>query len=181
MGSQCHRLEGLHHRPLCQENEEKALRNIYFARSNEVLLDIDTESKFRLFLKRLPKIVHLVRKPIVIEATRPHHYHIFIRLRKRHRFVDLSALQTYLASDIRRENSNLSRIIAGATKPILLIHFSKVKHWRKPDIICSCPPKWKGRKLGNCWHLMKARGHKAKWGFLSTRLRTIGVVDPYGK
>ncbi len=154
------------------------MRYIYFARSNEILLDIDMEGKFRLFLKRLPKLEFLVKKPIVIESTRPHHYHIFIRLKKRHRFVDLSALQVYLGSDVRRELSNMSRMIAGATKPILLIHFSRVKHWRKPDIVCSCPPKWKGRKLGNCHHLMSARGHKAKYGFLATRLRII-VVSPF--
>ncbi len=155
------------------------MRNIYFSRSDEVLLDIDTDSSFRLFLKRLPKIERLVRKPVVIESTRPHHYHVFIRLKRRHRFVDLSALQVYLGSDVKRELSNLSRIIAGATRPILLIHFARVKHWRKPDIVCSCPPKWKGRKLGNCRHLLAARGHRARYGFLSTRLKTIGVVSPY--
>lgn len=155
------------------------MRKIYFARSNEVLLDIDSDCKFKLFLKRLSKIENLVRKPIVIESTRLHHFHIFIKLKKRHKFVNLSALQSYLGSDIKRENSNLSRIIAGASKPILLIHYSRVKHWRKPDIICSCPPKWKGKKLGNRRHLMNAKGHKARYGFLSTRLRTIGITSPY--
>lgn len=79
------------------------MRNIYFARSDEALLDIDSEAKFKLFLRRLPTIEHLVRKPIVIVSTRPLHYHIFVRLKKRHRFVDLSALQVYLGSDPKRE------------------------------------------------------------------------------
>jgi hypothetical protein len=112
-------------------------------------------------------------------STRPHHFHVYILLKKHHRFVDLSALQTYLGSDIRRENSNLSRIIAGATKPILLIEFARVPHWRKPDIICSCFRKWKGRKRGTCRHIMAARGHRAKYGFLSTRLKIIGVEEPF--
>ena len=154
------------------------MRNIYFARSDEALLDLDNDSAYNLFRKRLPKILPLVRKVIVV-ATRPHHWHCYLRLKKSHAFVNISALQTYLGSDKTRELANMSRIIAGASKPILLIEFTRVKHWRPPDIVCSCPRKWKGRKLGNCRHLMKAKGHKAKYGFLSTRLKTMGVVSPY--
>jgi hypothetical protein len=151
---------------------------VYFSRSNEVLLDIDSESKYRLFLKRLPKILPLILKVIVV-STRLHHYHIYILLKKRHRFVDLSALQVYLGSDPIRELANMSRIIAGASRPMLLIEYSRVKNWRDPDFVCACPPRWKGRKLGNCVHLLNARGHKARWGFLTTRLRTIGLDSPY--
>jgi hypothetical protein len=146
-------------------------------------LDLDTDRSYRQFQERVRKIEHLVRKPIVVVATRPHHWHVFIRLKKRHRFVDICALQVYLGSDVRRELANMSRIIAGATLPILLIDYGVVKHWghHPPNIVCSCPPKdRKGRKLGNCRHLMAARGHKAKYGFLSTRLKIIGVKDPYG-
>jgi hypothetical protein len=85
----------------------------------------------------------------------------------------------YLGSDPIRELANMNRMIAGASRPILLIEYTKVKNWREPDFICSCPRKWKGRKLGNCVHLMAARGHKAKYGFLSTRLKTIGIERPY--
>jgi len=155
------------------------VRNIYFARSDEALLDIDTDRGFRRFLQRFPTILSLVASMVIL-ATRPHHYHVYIKLRKRHRFVDLSSLQTYLGSDRTRELANMSRVIAGATRPILLIEYTKVPHWRKPDIVCSCPRRWKGRKLCNCRHLMTARGHKAKYGFLSTRLKTLGVKDPYG-
>jgi hypothetical protein len=155
------------------------MRNISFARSDEAMLDLDSDRSYRLFLKRLPVILPLILKMVVV-ATRPHHFHVYIKLKRRHRFVDISALQIYLGSDPRRELANLSRIVAGASKPILLIEYTKVNHWRKPDIVCSCPPKWKGRKLGNCRHLMAARGHKAKYGFLSTRLKILGVKDPYG-
>ena len=155
------------------------MRNIYFARSNEALLDLDTEGAFKVFLERLPIATHLASK-IVIVATRPHHHHVYIRLKRRHRFVDLSALQAYLGSDLRRELSNMSRIIAGASKPTLLIEYTKVRHWRRPDVVCSCAPKWKGKKLGNCRHLMAVRSHKPRYGFLSTRLKIVGVRDPYG-
>lgn len=155
------------------------MRNIYFARSDECLLDIDSEYGAKLFQDRISKIQHLTKR-IIIASTRPNHYHVFIKLKKHHRFVDICALQTYLGSDIRRELSNLSRIIAGATKPILLVHYSKAKYWRKPDIVCSCPRKWKGKKLSNCRHLIQARGHKAKYGYLSTRLKIIGVENPFG-
>ncbi len=158
------------------------MRNIRFNRSNEATLDLDSDSAHKQFRDGLPKIEHLVRKPVVVVATRPHHWHVFIRLKKRHRWVDLVALQTYLGSDKARELANMSRIAAGASKPILLIDFGVVKHWghHPPDITCSCPRKWKGRRLRNCRHLAAAKGHKAKYGFLSTRLKILGVRDPYG-
>jgi len=155
------------------------MRNIYFARCDEVLLDYDSTRQLRVFLERRDRIEPLARR-IVVVATRPGHYHVYIRLKRRHRFVDISALQVYLGSDLKRELSNMSRIIAGATKPILLIEYTKVRHWRRPDIVCSCPPRWRGRKLGNCRHLLAAKGHKAGYGFLSTRLKIIGVKDPFG-
>lgn len=154
------------------------MRNIYFNRSDEASLDLDSEKAFRKFLTRLGPILPLVIKMVIV-ASRPHHYHVYILLGRRHRFVDISALQTYLGSDKERELANMSRIIAGASKPILLIEYAKVPHWRKPDMVCHCPPKWRGRKLGNCHHLMAAKGHKAKYGFLSTRLKTIGVKEPF--
>lgn len=155
------------------------MRNIYFAKSDEALLDIDSEAGARLFWNRLPKVKQLIKR-IVIEATRPNHYHVFIKLKNHHQFVNISALQTYLGSDLKRELANLSRIIAGATKPILLIHYSKVKHWRKPDLVCSCPRKYKGKKLSNCVHLINYRGHEAKFGYISTRLNLIGIERPFG-
>ena len=146
-------------------------------RSNELGLDFDREKYFRFFQKeRYPKIKHLVKKMVIL-ATRPGHYHVYIVLRRHHRFVNLSALQRFCGSDIKRELSNMSRIIAGASKPILLIEFTRVQHFRRPDITCSCPPKLHGRKFGNCPHLVKARGHRARFGYLSTRLRIVGV-DP---
>lgn len=144
-----------------------------------MLLDFDSARSYRLFQRRYPKIARLVEKVVVL-ATRPGHFHVYILLKRRHRFVNLSALQRYLGSDIKRELSNMSRIIAGASKPILLIEFTRVPHWREPDIVCSCPPKAGGKKLGNCPHLMAAPGHRADYGFLSTRLKIIGVKDPYG-
>lgn len=156
------------------------MRNIYFARSNEFLGDYDSERSFRTFQERLPKIEHMVKRVVVL-ATRRGHYHVYCLLDGQHRFVDLSALAVYLGSDIRRELSNMSRIMAGASKPILLIEFTKVPHWRKPDIVCSCPRMWKGWKLGNCRHLLAVKAHKPKYGFLSTRLKILGVKDPYGR
>ena len=144
-----------------------------------MLLDIDSAKSYRLFRERYPKVAHLVKKTVIL-ATRPGHYHVYILLKRRHRFVNLSALQRYLGSDTRRELSNMSRIIAGASKPILLIEFTNVPYWREPDVVCSCPPKIKGRKFGNCPHLMAVREHKPAYGFLSTRLRIIGVGAPFG-
>jgi hypothetical protein len=142
------------------------------------MLDIDSEYGAKVFWERLPKVKPLIKR-IAIESTRPNHYHIFIKLRRHHRFVNISALQTYLGSDLKRELANMSRIIAGARKPILLIHYSRVKHWRKPDVICSCQRKYQGRKLSNCAHLINYRGHQAKYGYISTRLKLIGIKKPY--
>jgi hypothetical protein len=143
-------------------------------------LDFDNTKSYRLFQERYPKIAHLVKK-MVIMATRPGHYHVYVLLKRRHRFVQLSALAVWLFSDPKRELSNLSRIVAKATRPVLLIEFTRVPHWRKPDLACFCPRKWKGKRLANCWHLLQAKGHKAQYGFLSTRLKIIGVKDPYGR
>ena len=153
------------------------MRYIYFATMFELLLDLDTDRSFRLFLDRFPKVQALASRVIIL-ATRPHHYHVYIRLRKRHRWENLSAAAVYLGSDRSRELANISRVMAGATRPVLLIEFGRVPHWRKPDIVCSCPRKWKGRKLGNCRHLMAARGHRAKNGFLSNMQKIIGVENP---
>lgn len=159
------------------------MRNIRFNRADEATLDIDTDRDYYRFNERLPKIEHLVKKPIVVVATRPHHWHIFLRLKKRHRWVDIVALQTYLGSDKARELANMSRIAAGASKPILLIDFGVVRHWEHhpPDVVCPCPPKIRRKKFGNCPHLMAVKEHKAKYGFLSTRLKILGVKYPYGR
>ena len=139
------------------------------------MLDHDSDSAFRLFLSRLHLVLPLVKK-IVILAERPHHYHTFIRLKKAQTWANTSALQTFLGSDKSRELADTSRVLAGATWPILLIEYGhSVPHWRTADIVCSCPRIWKGKKLGNCRHLMKAKGHKAEYGFLSTRLKEAGV------
>lgn len=145
------------------------------------MLDFDREKDFRFFRDtRYPKIQSLVKKMVIL-ATRPGHYHVYILLKRHHRFVNLSALQRFCGSDIKRELSNMSRMMAGASKPILLIEFTRVPHWRKPDVTCSCPPKINGRKYGNCPHLRVARGHKAAYGYLKTRLEIVGVKDPYGR
>jgi hypothetical protein len=145
------------------------------------MLDHDTDRAFRLFLKRLPLILPLVVK-IIILATRPHHYHVYIRLKKRQTWANISALETFLASDKSRELANMSRVLAHSTSPILLIEYGhRVPHWRRADIVCSCPRVWKWKKLANCRHLARAKGHKAKWGYLSTRLKAMGVVEPFGK
>lgn len=155
------------------------LRNIYFARTNECLLDLDNPVSVKQFRDRISKLDGLTRK-IVILSTRPNHYHVYIQLKKHYRFPNLFALSTYLGSDTHRELSNYSRYIQGAKYPCLLIEYTKVRHgWRKPDIVCSCPRKYKGKKLSNCRHLIRARGHKSKFGYLSTRLETIGISNPY--
>jgi hypothetical protein len=154
------------------------VRNTYFGRRNEALLDHDTDRAFRLFLRRLQKILPLVVK-VVILATRPHHYHVYIRLKRPQTWANISALQTFLGSDKSRELANMSRILAVATRPILLVEFGRIPNWRKPDLVCSCPRKWKGRKLANCRHLTRAKGHKARWGFISTRLKAMGVKEPF--
>jgi hypothetical protein len=151
------------------------MRNHFFGRRNELLLDIDSEAQFRKFLKRLPAVLHLVILPVVVVSQRPHHYHAYARLRHRAEFPDLSALAVWLGSDLKRELANMSRWAAGATRPVLLIEYTKPKHWRKPDLVCSCPPKLRGRKFANCPHLMSAKGHKAEFGFLSTRLGHLRV------
>jgi hypothetical protein len=84
-----------------------------------------------------------------------------------------------LGSDIRREFSNLLRVEAGCPKPVALIEFARIPHWDDPDIICNCPRRWKRKKLGECSHLRVARGRKARSGYLSSHLRTIGVKEPF--
>lgn len=154
------------------------MRNIRFNRADEATLDLDSDGSYNQFKERVPRIEHLVRKPIVVVATRPHHWHVFIRLKKRHRWVDLVALQTWLGSDLKRELANMSRIAAGASKPTLMIDYGIIRHWghHPPDIRCSCPPRIKGRKFGNCPHLMAVKAHRPKYGFISTRLKIIGVA-----
>jgi hypothetical protein len=154
------------------------LRRTYFARQNEAMLDLDSDSAFRVFLSRLHLVLPIVTK-VVIVAERPHHYHTFIRLKKKQTWANISALQTFLGSDKSRELANMSRILTGATWPILLIeHGHSVPHWRRADISCGCPRVWKGRKLANCRHLARAKGHRARWGYLSTRLEAMGV-EPF--
>ena len=157
----------------------ETVRYTYAARSNEFMLDLDSERAYGLFLERLPKVLPLIRRLSVL-ATRPHHFHVYGVLRRRHRFVNLSALQTFLRSDPIREVSNMSRMIAGASKPIILIEFSRVPNFRGPDLVCACKPKLRGKKFANCLHLMAFREHKPKYGFLSTRVRIVGVEDPFG-
>lgn len=150
------------------------MRYIYFARKNEVMLDIDSSKAYDKFQRNLKYLDGLTRK-ITILHTRRGHYHVYLTLKKRHEYPQLSALQTFLGSDIRRELANYSRILARASKPILLIEYDRVKHFREPDIVCSCPRKYKGKKLANCIHLRSAKGHKAKYGYLSTRLKYLGI------
>lgn len=155
------------------------MRYTYAMRSNEFGLDLDSDRAYRTFLERLPKVLPLILR-LTILATRRHHFHVYAILRKRHRWENLSALQTYLGSDPIRELSNLSRTIAGASKPIILIDYARVPNFRPPDLVCACKPKLRGHRFANCPHLRAFKGHKAKYGFLNTRLKIIGVKDPYG-
>ena len=155
------------------------MRRTYFARRNDVMLDHDSDSAFRLFLSRLYLVLPLVTK-VIIMAERTHHYHTYIRLKKKQTWANISALQTFLASDKSRELANMSRILADANSPILLIEYGhSVPHWRRADIVCNCPRVWKRKRLANCWHLARAKGHRSKWGYLSTRLKQMGVKEPF--
>lgn len=156
-----------------------AVRYTYAMRPNEIGVDLDSDRAYRLFLRRLPKVLPLILTLSVL-ATRPHHFHVYAVLRKRHAWANLSALQTYLGSDPIRELSNLSRVIAGASKPIILIEFARVPNFRSPDLVCGCRPRVRGRKFANCPHLMAWKEHRPRYGFLSTRLRIVGVEDPFG-
>ena len=151
------------------------MRNIYFAQSDEVFVDLDSSKQLRIFKDRCRKIQHLVKKWVIIKKS-SHSHHVYIQLKKRHRFVDLAVLAQHLGSDIRKTLADLSRIIAGASKPILFIEYTKVPNWREPDIVCSCPPRYKGEKMGICYHILRAKGHKAMYGKMSTRLRIMGVA-----
>lgn len=151
------------------------MRYTYGAKSSQALCDIDTDRGFRMFLKGLPVILPLVTKMVVV-TSRPHHWHVFLELRTRHRYVDLIALQAWLGSDIRREFSSLLRAKAGCPMPVALIEFARVPHWDDPDIICRCSRRWKrGRKMGECPHLRAARGRRWKQGYLRTHLETLGA------
>jgi len=154
------------------------MRRTYFARRNEAMTDHDSLKSFRLLLQRLPLILPLVSK-IVILNPRPGHFHCYLKLRRKNEWADLVALQIFLGSDKNRELANYSRIIAGASKPILLIEFTKTPHWRPPDLTCSCPRKLRGRKFANCPHLMAVKEHVPLAGFLSTRLKVMGVKEPF--
>ncbi|MDG7000209.1 MAG: hypothetical protein JRN15_13980 [Nitrososphaerota archaeon] len=152
------------------------MRNIYFAHSDEVFVDIDSERQLTIFKQRCRKIQHLVKKWIIEKKGR-HSYHVFIQLKRHHRFADLAVFAQYLGSDIRKTLADMSRIIAGASKPILFIEYTKIPNWREPDIVCTCPPRYRGEKMGMCYHILHAKGHKAIYGKMSTRLRIVGVTS----
>ena len=152
------------------------MRNIYFAHSDEVFVDLDSKRQLTIFKKRCRSIQHVVKKWIIVKkSTRSHH--VYIQLKSHHRFVDLAVLAQFLGSDIRKTLADMSRIIAGASKPILFIEYIKIPNWREPDIVCSCPPRYKGEKMGMCYHILHAKGHKEMYGKMSTRLRIIGFTS----
>jgi hypothetical protein len=127
----------------------------YFARRNELLLDIDTRRSIKVFLKNYP-IALLKAKKSQILNPRPNHLHVYMNLERNLPFVTLFSLACWLGSDPRRECANYARLISGATKPALLIEYERVRDFREPDLVCSCPRNFPNtrKKMPSCEHLI---------------------------
>ena len=124
------------------------MRNIYLAHSDEVFVDLDSKRQLGIFKKRCRNIQHLVKKWIIIKKSN-RSYHVYIQLKRHHRFVDLAVLAQHLGSDIRKTLADMSRIIAGASKPILFtVRLIDEKY------VCYCPDYiQRDEQFGICKHI----------------------------
>lgn len=143
------------------------MRYHYFARRNELLLDIDNRKSIKTFLKYHPTIAIVARK-IVQLNTRPNHLHVYITLPKKLSYNALFSLAGWLGSDLRRESANYSRLISGAKKPALLIEYQRVPDFRDPDLVCSCPRNYSNtkKKMPSCEHLINFKEFHFREGML---------------
>lgn len=150
----------------------------YFARRNELFLDIDNRKSIRIFLKYLPVVAIFARKLSILQ-TRPNHLHVYITLPKRLPFNTLFSLAGWLGSDLRRESANYSRLISGARKPSLLIEYRRVRDFRKPDLVCGCPRNFPNtnRKMPSCVHLVSYEQFHFHEGTLWHQIRKLGFPD----
>ncbi len=130
----------------------------YFARRNELLLDIDNRKSIKIFLKNLP-IIAVTAKKVIPLSTRLNHLHVYIKLQKKFNYSTLFSLAGWLGSDLRRESANYSRLLSGARKPALLIEYQRVRDFREPDLVCKCPRNYPDtkRKMPSCQHLINFR------------------------
>lgn len=142
-----------------RRSSKKALtRYHYFARRNELLLDIDTRSSIRTFLKNYPIALLKARKATILNPRR-NHLHVYITLENKLSYDNLFSLACWLGSDSRRECANYNRLISGATKPSLLVEYQRVRDFRGPDLVCQCPRNYPNtkRKMPSCEHLINFR------------------------
>lgn len=150
------------------------MRHHYFARRNELFLDIDDPELFAL-----PTAQRMGHVRIFPSLTRGH-FHVVVTLhadtwpgwKDEWRIPSLPEMfeqEWTLGSDARRANANLARYRAGATKPDLLIaHGRKWPDFRAPDFSCGCQTTYKnGERLASCLCLIEYAPFKWAYGTLT--------------
>lgn len=120
----------------------------YICRENELLLDLDSEWRLRMALRKLEQadVVLQIMNVWVYPSISDGKWHVPVRLAH----DTLTARQRIMwawwaGSDAIRALYNLTRIEYNVCSPDLLIAPQKwVQYWREPDYVCHCVKKHKG-------------------------------------
>lgn len=122
----------------------------YFARPNELLLDLDSDARLLRAMDNLARAVRIgfleVKHAYVAESS-PGKYHCFVTLKKPMHALEKVIWQMWLGSDIVREEYNLYRILKKVPNPNLLIRKSGNIMGRVSDAVCFCREKHKWQRI----------------------------------
>lgn len=149
----------------------KAKRYHWFARENEILLDLDTPEAIEQYRTVFfCSQAAMLMRAIECDSITTGHKHVFITLQCNRSASERIELSEYLGSDSKRASADRARLAAGAEHFQCLVRFDKPAGVREPDMVCLCPVNWKGVRLRACTHLRNYEPHKY-WSGTQTKKR----------
>ena len=120
----------------------------YAARSDELLIDLDSQTLLEIALKRLakPELDIRASQMFLTESATKGHFHMAVRLRENVAEVRRMLFQLYLMDHVYRSVKNFDRALNNVSAASLLISphnwanggLNRTKFWRSPDAICHC-------------------------------------------
>lgn len=145
----------------------------YVARSDELMIDVDSQVLLEIALKRLakPELPIKAKSMFVAESQSAGHFHFVVRLRRDVPEFWRMLYQLYLMDHVYRSVKNFERCFNATPGASLLISphnwihggVNGQKFWRSPDAICHClAAKHKSQKsILTCPAHVALRGRKS--------------------
>src|SRR5262249_23947684 len=133
--------------------KEQAMNYRYYARSNEIFLDLDNQRAISRAFNVLSRAIETrelrVKSLWIFQSATPKHVHVVIVLREVMSIIDRLAWSLWMANDRLRVAFILKRCIDEVPHEDLLM--GRQRYHRDADEVCSCLGKHKDASVtGNC-------------------------------